>query len=896
MSLSLGAPSTAHHRRQRSSVSVKKKRAVHQDSDGHHDLSEVPDNALSANDVTSGGLDIHASLGDGNGSIQAPDRDTQEALRRNDALPHGLQSGIRSEDSTALSAGEQIVESSPPVEGPHFGTKEAVPLDYFALQPAVAASPGSNPRDKTRHMSRDQPTLAQATTRSELDLFEDDEAYDNHVQDLSVPNAPGRSTFAEESSFGPRSTAEPTAPSTTHELHHDTESLAQVVTPKMNNDAPMFPVQTPTGPPSGKKPLSLLSSGSVLNSMGSPTSSSPAAASSSTLTRSARKSHRLSIAYMPSPGKNSFPGTPPVFDDSKPQTPTGQGAEHRGAPTVLRSSSISVKTSEASPPPTATLPKPSDGDTLIAQHKGILEQIAEKERRVLELKDQLTREESDLSSLRKQWQASAHRELAGGSASAQMRGRASNGSAASDSAASSNRGAVETGTNNIVGNDAGETLRNISARFQNGFGTQFNSFLEQLVQVDTPVEDKRTSDRTIASSANTSLGSVIEEAESASTSPTASPSLANPVGNDRALPAASPGMTKQQNKRSSLFGGSFTALQKQLEQQFSATGREGEDKQGPADRLDSSGGWGGLQKRLKDARENASGLLAMAEAKLGQAMTLDDLVSQERHGTVPKDLLAPQTSTSHMHSPSPLETENDREKAALAELSWLNSLMGVQTNGSVDRAVTANTSDATPDRTTVRFGLKKLAGSSTDELHDGLGNHGVQRQTLKEVSPGRKPLPLPNTAEPIPRDREKPGPSHSSRDASKRASGIFDMLSAVWGPEATTSPACEQAYSTNVPDGARTTGKERRVNGQTRTRLAARAALEQGKDLPVPPASGPQEDVDVAAGRTEAYLPSGKANSSSPRNQRTSALLVHSNNTDAFQSADAQEEPYDWGW
>ncbi|UZJ54413.1 hypothetical protein CBS101457_003733 [Exobasidium rhododendri] len=515
-------------------------------------------------------------------------------------------------------------------------------------------------------------------------------------------------------------------------------------TPSRNNS---FTRGTPT-PTSlrGGRRLSLLS-GSVLG----PTSSSspmtspilsrnvtPNASSNlddSTSVRKLQKGKRMSLSYVPSPvaNRNTFVanncafvydpttpsavGTPPAgtsanggyfsrMNGSHPQTPTS-------APPTSTAYNGGISSSASSSPTNVRSAKKEDGDTVMTQHRDLLTRIAEKERKILELKEGLSREEKELRELQREWQMSIHLEMAGQGTRQTVASENANSTDISaaltsllsiDTSRTSEpiRTEVRPDLNQVPTNAAAEGWKAISAKIS-GAGNQLNALIDQLAIVPPDEEAQQRPEMMKKTSAGVSLDVLQEEGEEGDTLP---PPLPISKG-----PSTSVAPTNRQAKRTSMFGSSMAALQKQVEIQFGGNEKEAEG---------DSGAWGGWQKRLKEARENATGLLAKAEAKLGQALTIDDLLPVESSQHSPQSGSGGGGGSSsiggamyrHFNASSgsgqliDYSEENDREKAALAELSWMNSLAGINMSGTTDRVVTSKSSGVIVD------GKKPLSSSN----------------------------------------------------------------------------------------------------------------------------------------------------------------------------------------
>jgi hypothetical protein len=310
-------------------------------------------------------------------------------------------------------------------------------------------------------------------------------------------------------------------------------------------------------------------------------------------------------------------------------------------------------------------------------------------------------------------------------------------------------------------------------------------------------------------------------------------------------------MPKSHSKRSSIFGASFAAIQKQMEQQFApvlggeedSKRRQSKDGMGIAmpreNKEDSQAGpsandfsWGNLSKKFKEARENASGYLAMAEAKLGQAMTIDDLLQLDDQ----KQNERAKSNQNNSSTTRGFAEENDREKAALAELSWLNSMAGIKMSGSVDRVTTSVTSPnlqstngnlnqqnllRLEDARRVARAASPASSSQSTTRPDHSPNGRGSNTSLQSPSLGVTKLRRTSAS--------GVGPMKNSE---KRTTGIFDVLSAVWLGEKSPAESSSEHNNSATSPSQRTIDldkNKKRLSGQSRTRFAARAALDQGE-------------------------------------------------------------------
>ncbi len=120
---------------------------------------------------------------------------------------------------------------------------------------------------------------------------------------------------------------------------------------------------------------------------------------------------------------------------------------------------------------------------------------------------------------------------------------------------------------------------------------------------------------------------------------TAAASTSSTVGDERAPPTPAKPATPTWNSRRASVLGSLSSLSKQL----TPTTETPTDSANGNSSTAGGGGFASLfAKRLKEARDNASDLLREAERKLGNAMTIDDLLGLPSSSSSPTN-----TRTSH---------------------------------------------------------------------------------------------------------------------------------------------------------------------------------------------------------------------------------------------------------
>lgn len=711
----------------------------------------------------------------------------------------------------------------------------------------------------------EQNAMGHMTTRAELDLFDDDDASEDQ---------PAFQSSRASSEKGPE--LPPKEESSVQRSRTASERLEHITTPVMgsqeatsgtfnnvskasrnsNNFITSNSLQsTPSSANKGSKRLSLLINNGLSNSPSSP-STSPRAIRTPTAStpRSGRKAHRMSLGYFPSPDARSSqsptPYSAPAANGQVSMSNTSSSSGGLSQPNFTKSTaprSASVST-------TASFDSNSiDGETILTQHKGVLERIAEKERAILELKEILAKEEKELLALRVEWQRSAAKELVGnGRSSSELGDRSDEIRLPSlDGEASSS----------LPGSAASDTFKGLSAKLQNGIGTQFNAFLDQLVNVPAVESESIMNETSSIDTRNTSLGSLLEEDEEEVGSPAKGrsgipPPVPSKTSNTTKSvpPQTTPKeMPKNHAKRSSIFGASFAAFQKQMEQQFAPVlGVDEDSKQRQSKELLGGGmtrenkegkdhsqagpsanefSWGNLSKKFKEARENASGYLAMAEAKLGQAMTIDDLLQLDDQKVNERA----RSSQSHSNRTSGFAEENDREKAALAELSWLNSMAGIKMSGSVDRVTT---SIASPDLQSTNGNLNQnnlLKLEDARKIARAVSPASSSQSTTRpDYSPNNKGSNANLHSPPLGVTKVRRTSASGvgpMKNPEKRTTGLFDVLSAVWLGEKSSEESSDHNLATSPGQRAMDLDKsKKRLSGQSRTRFAARAALDQGEN------------------------------------------------------------------
>jgi hypothetical protein len=484
---------------------------------------------------------------------------------------------------------------------------------------------------------------------------------------------------------------------------------------------------------------------------------------------------------------SGFPLTPPVTSSST----ASQGVRSIGA-SAPRSASVSTTASIESASKAVSL---SEGETILSQDKDILARIAEKERAILEMRETLAKEEKELNLLKREWQRSAQLKIA--TIAPSMSEKAGHRTLADPKSSATDQ------TTTIGGTD---TLRGNLARLQSNVGTQINAFLDQLVPISPQMEQDKPLTEDVRNAEPQSVVAVPENREHAVVGDAkANFSTTKNATANRAEQGQSDALNSQQTKRGSVFATSFAAFQKQMEKQLSSS--LGGEASAQSAAVGTESGWSGWQKRLKEARDNASDLLAKAEARIGQVMALEDIA--EVHDPDTKSLNG---GMSRSTSANAFEEENDREKAALAELNWMNSLAGLKTSGTVDRVVTTAASP--------RFGESSLT-QHVSSIESGVAQQTARQSSARSAlrSPPTGSIPLSSTG--------SHGKARSQGEVSNEAGkasggGFFDTLSTVWATAVDISPPTTSKPLSPV------LVEDRRLSGQSKSRLAAQAALNCG--------------------------------------------------------------------
>ncbi|SOV06758.1 uncharacterized protein UDID_05619 [Ustilago sp. UG-2017a] len=249
----------------------------------------------------------------------------------------------------------------------------------------------------------------------------------------------------------------------------------------------------------------------------------------------------------------------------------------------------------------------------------LLHLIAEKERRLFELREELSTTETQLHRLRSTWQRSATRELALAQSTCIL--AASNGSHkrdGSDSVADA-WGTLKSGLNNFLDSIANPPPASAPAPIEKDCNLLRPTGLGVLEEEASDLGSAAVSPR----SPRSPSGVGVDEGNKLLGFSVDSNGLAHLGGQGEERGPERPPKTEQMptsgkwsSHRTSVLG-SLSNLQSKLTD--TTTTKESNDGGG-------SGGGGWLARRFREAQQNASDLLKEAERKLGDAMNLDDLL------------------------------------------------------------------------------------------------------------------------------------------------------------------------------------------------------------------------------------------------------------------------------
>ncbi|KAJ1043128.1 hypothetical protein NDA10_007571 [Ustilago hordei] len=265
--------------------------------------------------------------------------------------------------------------------------------------------------------------------------------------------------------------------------------------------------------------------------------------------------------------------------------------------------------------------------------------IAEKERRLFELREELSTTETQLHRLRSTWQRSATREL--GLAQSTCILAASDGSHkrdGSDSVADA-WGTLKSGLNNFLDSIANAPPASAPAPIEKDCNLLGPTGLGVLEEEASDLGSAALSPRSPRSPSG--VGVEVDEGNKLLGFSVDSNGLAHLGGQGEERVPQRPPKTEQipssgkwSSRRTSVLG-SLSNLQSKLTD--TTTTKESNDGGG-------SGGGGWLARRFREAQQNASDLLKEAERKLGDAMNLDDLLGVTPSPAASTNLQARSTS------------------------------------------------------------------------------------------------------------------------------------------------------------------------------------------------------------------------------------------------------------
>lgn len=464
---------------------------------------------------------------------------------------------------------------------------------------------------------------------------------------------------------------------------------------------------------------------------------------------------------------------------------------------------------------------------------------------------------------------------------------------------------------------ASEKIKDLGKRLPSGWGAQLTNFLDQLAAPPGSDEERKeeasamgTGGSDVAAAATTSratnssadsilrqggLDVLAEEDDEGASPRVGSTKVSKPLPPVVASQASA--HEQKHKKRQSVFG-TLASLQKSVEEGLLGLPPKGASPEiGNAEDGDSSkdaespaigsvtatkgdeGGWGAWQKRLKEARDNASGLLAKAEASLGRAMTMDELIAIEPGRTNPT------TTTMTING---FDEDNEREKAALSELTWLKSLSPTirQADGIPIKDETQTTrldpemllelekGNGLAPPGGVGLGLGTASAKNQRRTSSSSANSNSSNQTATGAASG--------TA----RKRMSGSMPITSPGSSSTAEGSFmNMLSSAWSGSSTTPtsnatrrPSLSPRLSSdgggrsNGSNSTETKGPSEAnptMHGRSSSRMAARlAAAASGAS------SSSSSNPLSGAGQTKSAL----SDSSNSSGQRTQTKAKNSNN------------------
>lgn len=292
-----------------------------------------------------------------------------------------------------------------------------------------------------------------------------------------------------------------------------------------------------------------------------------------------------------------------------------------------------------------------DGKTVMDMSRELLAEIASRERRVGELREELKKEEKALQSLQAQWQSCVARDMP---ATQQQQIKTE------DASALANQNQIPVGVMDAV--------KGFSARLPSGLGSQLNALVDGLNTGSSPSKSPTNGSPLVG------LGALNEEGEDLlADQRNYASSLSGTTAGGASSPESVRSSRSAANQQGASLFGSLTALRESIEETLRIPDEQGgqatlaagsSSTSSSSSKTENTGGWSQWSKRLKD-------VASRAEKALGDAMTVDGLaeaVKQSNSSSVASSSRSPRKDSVS------LDDENEREKAALADLSWFGTL------------------------------------------------------------------------------------------------------------------------------------------------------------------------------------------------------------------------------
>lgn len=826
----------ASHRRQRSSISVPApKRASHLHLDGHSpEASSTGDNRQALHPTTSRRSRFEPR--DNLLSQPLPDAETDAdvsdlAIGSSMGDDHRYAAPVSTENAQVAASSRHASTDEQDHHAGYTGSTHASPtrseLDFDAeSEPPVSSSASETASSQLHHSNAQQKSETTILDDGMTPRMPDEESRAPEVQNEPQGKDLPPPTPDKDSSTVPEARLSSGRITPTTSSHSPSGHLQRRAWSPSLSGGPASPASTPSRAAS----LNLKKhSANIDHVPSSPSSSSFNTTAATPRSNRSINRKRMSIGYImsPSPARSAadHSSIAGLSDLTSPAALRNQAALRRTS-SGSNSASLHLNHSELAPSadPAASLTPRNDTastssplagtssqtTTVMDISKDLLARIAEKERKVGELREQLRREESELKDMRRTWQSSITRELA-----AQAKGEEEEAARTRRARDSENMAALraprrktavqprpeqsavpiieESTTTGSAGKSlpsgkevpsaqseskaeaaqlpvgVTDALRGFSARLPSGLSTQFNSILEGL---NVPPTTPRSTDAHATASSeldlkpvNTGLSVLTEEAEGDGRSDTSSVRSPRPVD------------TTSAGKR-----------QEPLERDANGVALDTKGhvmKSRPANNISDegaagSGGWASSwTKRIRDAA-------ARAEKALGDAMTVEGLspsaYSNPQKG--PQDGLPrspavspPLSARSPSLSPSSAgaavpserrgsrtrasrsknlkahqtwaEEENAKEKSALAELelNWLSNLVGGGGGSGSRSAPAATTTQPLPQNL-----QPKQRGSAMSSS----GPQKLSPETLLALAAGDGLAPELVDADQSPRHRAQP--------------------------------------------------------------------------------------------------------------------------------------------